>query len=60
MGKPLFYSVIDYARDTPEADLCLLSNMPRKGQALQFNYLFEKGAFVLHIDGTFSVNFDKV
>ncbi|CAA2977942.1 nudix hydrolase 3 [Olea europaea subsp. europaea] len=31
-----------------------------KGQALQFNYLFDKGAFVLHPDGTFSVDFDKV
>ncbi|KAK4422443.1 Nudix hydrolase 3 [Sesamum alatum] len=31
-----------------------------KGQALQFNYLFQKGAFVLHPDGTFSVDFDKV
>ncbi|KAI3453908.1 hypothetical protein Pfo_010571 [Paulownia fortunei] len=31
-----------------------------KGQALQFNYLFKKGAFVLHLDGTFSVDFDKV
>ncbi|KAL7150567.1 hypothetical protein ABFS83_05G121500 [Erythranthe nasuta] len=31
-----------------------------KGQALQFNYLFEKGAFLLHADGTFSVDFDKV
>ncbi|KAL7111942.1 hypothetical protein ACP275_05G121000 [Erythranthe tilingii] len=31
-----------------------------KGQALQFNYLFEKGAFLLHTDGTFSVDFDKV
>ncbi|KAL9265775.1 Nudix hydrolase 3-like protein [Drosera capensis] len=31
-----------------------------KGQALQFNWLFEKGAFVLHQDGTFSVDFDKV
>ncbi|KAG8382041.1 hypothetical protein BUALT_Bualt05G0035300 [Buddleja alternifolia] len=30
-----------------------------KGQALQFNYLFDKGAFVLHPDGTFSVDFDK-
>ncbi|KAK6911144.1 Peptidase family M49 [Dillenia turbinata] len=26
-----------------------------KGQALQFNWLFEKGAFVLHSDDTFSV-----
>ncbi|KAG5537376.1 hypothetical protein RHGRI_024721 [Rhododendron griersonianum] len=32
----------------------------RKGQALQFNWLFEKGAFVLHPDETFSVNFSKV
>ncbi|KAF6151242.1 hypothetical protein GIB67_002941 [Kingdonia uniflora] len=31
-----------------------------KGQALQFNWLFEKGAFVLHLDGTFSVNFLEV
>ncbi|KAL5699873.1 Nudix hydrolase 3 [Ranunculus cassubicifolius] len=32
-----------------------------KGQALQFNWLYEKGAFVLHAeDGTFSVNFDKI
>ncbi|KAK2990394.1 hypothetical protein RJ640_024593, partial [Escallonia rubra] len=31
-----------------------------KGQALQFNWLFEKGAFVLHPDDTFSVDFDKV
>uniref|UniRef100_A0A5B7BD41 Putative nudix hydrolase 3 n=1 Tax=Davidia involucrata TaxID=16924 RepID=A0A5B7BD41_DAVIN len=31
-----------------------------KGQALQFNWLFEKGAFVLHPDETFSVDFAKV
>lgn len=31
-----------------------------KGQALQFNWLFEKGAFIQHIDETFSVDFDKV
>ncbi|CAA0838282.1 Nudix hydrolase 3 [Striga hermonthica] len=31
-----------------------------KGQALQFNYLFEKGAFLMHPDGTFSVDFEKV
>ncbi|CAI9262045.1 unnamed protein product [Lactuca saligna] len=30
-----------------------------KGQ-LQFNWLFEKGGFVLHPDETFSVDFDKV
>ncbi|KAI3792889.1 hypothetical protein L2E82_06780 [Cichorium intybus] len=31
-----------------------------KGQALQFNWLFEKGAFVLHPDETFSVDFNKI
>ncbi|KAL1832256.1 hypothetical protein ACET3Z_001907 [Daucus carota] len=31
-----------------------------KGQALQFNWLFEKGAIVLHEGDTFSVDFDKV
>ncbi|KAK1435967.1 hypothetical protein QVD17_01740 [Tagetes erecta] len=31
-----------------------------KGQALQFNWLYEKGAFVLHPDETFSVDFDKI
>ncbi|KNA10354.1 hypothetical protein SOVF_145120 [Spinacia oleracea] len=31
-----------------------------KGQALQFNWLFEKEAFIMHPDGRFSVNFDKV
>nr|GMD97422.1 nudix hydrolase 3 [Ipomoea batatas] len=31
-----------------------------KGQALQFNYMFEKGAFVLQPDETFSIDFDKV
>ncbi|CAH1446380.1 unnamed protein product [Lactuca virosa] len=31
-----------------------------KGQALQFNWLFEKGAFVLHPGETFSVDFDKI
>ncbi|KAI5656575.1 hypothetical protein M9H77_25368 [Catharanthus roseus] len=31
-----------------------------RGQALQFNYLFEKGAIVLQSDEMFSVNFDKV
>ncbi|GKB24950.1 NUDIX hydrolase 3, partial [Tanacetum coccineum] len=31
-----------------------------KGQALQFNWLFEKGAFVLLPDQTFSVDFDKI
>ena len=31
-----------------------------KGMALQFNYLMDKGAFVAHADGTFSVDFTKV
>ncbi|KAL8137075.1 hypothetical protein V2J09_003076 [Rumex salicifolius] len=31
-----------------------------KGQALQFNWMMEKGAFLLHSDGKFSVDFDKV
>ncbi|XP_010532066.1 PREDICTED: nudix hydrolase 3-like isoform X2 [Tarenaya hassleriana] len=31
-----------------------------KGQALQFNWLYEKGAFVFHDDNTFSVDFAKV
>ncbi|XP_007023537.2 PREDICTED: nudix hydrolase 3 [Theobroma cacao] len=31
-----------------------------KGQALQFNWLLEKEAFILHPDETFAVNFDKV
>ncbi|KAE8663365.1 Nudix hydrolase 3 [Hibiscus syriacus] len=31
-----------------------------KGQALQFNWLLEKEAFVFHPDETFSVNFDKI
>lgn len=31
-----------------------------KGQALQFNWLYEKGAFVLHSEHTFSVDFSKI
>lgn len=31
-----------------------------KGQALQFNWLYEKGAFVLQSDGKFSVDFTMV
>ncbi len=31
-----------------------------KGMAVQFNYLMDKGAFVPHGDGTFSVNMEKV
>ncbi|KAM3224245.1 hypothetical protein ACQJBY_057566 [Aegilops geniculata] len=31
-----------------------------KGQALQFNWLYDKGAFILHSDGKFSIDFTKV
>ncbi|KAI4355865.1 hypothetical protein L6164_004596 [Bauhinia variegata] len=31
-----------------------------KGQALQFNWLYEKGAFTLHSDDKFSVDFSKI
>ncbi|XP_075666327.1 nudix hydrolase 3 isoform X2 [Castanea sativa] len=31
-----------------------------KGQALQFNWLYDKGAFILHSDDTFSVDFSRV
>jgi len=31
-----------------------------KGMALQFNYLTDKGAFMAHADGTFSVDFAKI
>jgi hypothetical protein len=32
----------------------------RKAKALRFNWLYDKGAFVLHSDGEFSVDFTKV
>eukprot|EP01018_Ginkgo_biloba_P007156 Gb_18279 [translate_table: standard] len=31
-----------------------------KGQALQFNWIFDRGGFVMHSNGTFSVDFTKV
>jgi hypothetical protein len=31
-----------------------------RGMAMQFNYLTDKGAFVPHSDGTYSVDFDKI
>jgi len=31
-----------------------------KGQAVQFNYLLDRGAFVARKDGTYEVNFDKI
>ncbi|CAJ1954951.1 unnamed protein product [Sphenostylis stenocarpa] len=31
-----------------------------KGQALQFNWLYEKGAFILHSQDTISVDFSKI
>lgn len=37
-----------------------LSDAHGKGMAMQFNYLTDKGAFVQHGDGTFSVDMKKV
>jgi hypothetical protein len=37
-----------------------LNDAHGKGMAMQFNYLMDKGAFVAHGDGTFSVDMDKV
>jgi hypothetical protein len=37
-----------------------LNDAHGKGMALQFNYLMDKGAFVAHGDGTFSVDMTKV
>jgi hypothetical protein len=37
-----------------------LQDSHARGMAMQFNYLFDKGGFVAHDDGTFSVDFAKV
>jgi hypothetical protein len=37
-----------------------LNDAHGKGMAVQFNYLTDKGAFVPHGDGTFSVSMDKI
>jgi len=37
-----------------------LNDAHGKGMAVQFNYLMDKGAFVPHGDGTFSVNMEKI
>jgi len=37
-----------------------LNDAHGKGMAMQFNYLTDKGAFVPHADGTFSVDMSKV
>ena len=37
-----------------------LNDAHGKGMAVQFNYLMDKGGFVEHGDGTFSVNMDKI
>ncbi|CAH1446382.1 unnamed protein product [Lactuca virosa] len=37
-----------------------LEEVHSKGQALQFNWLLEKGAYVLHPDETFSVDFENI
>ncbi|GKV26891.1 hypothetical protein SLEP1_g36105 [Rubroshorea leprosula] len=58
MGKPAIQlPLINYAIN---ADCSLFTYIVRKGHALQFNWLFEKKAFTLHPDDTFSVDFDKV
>ncbi|GKV26877.1 hypothetical protein SLEP1_g36095 [Rubroshorea leprosula] len=58
MGKPAIQlPLINYAIN---ADCSLFTDIVRKGHALQFNWLFEKKAFTLHPDDTFSVDFDKV
>jgi Peptidase family M49 len=37
-----------------------LQDAHARGQAMQFNYLLDKGGFVANADGTFSVDFSKV
>jgi hypothetical protein len=37
-----------------------LNDAHGKGMALQFNYLSDKGGFIVHPNGTFEVNFDKI
>src|SRR5581483_6488352 len=37
-----------------------LNDAHGKGMAVQFNYLTDKGGFVAHGDGTFSVDMDKI
>ncbi|MGZ8290984.1 MAG: dipeptidyl-peptidase 3 family protein [Telluria sp.] len=37
-----------------------LTDSHARGMAIQFNYLMDKGAFVSHGDGTFSVDFKKI
>ncbi|RJG25407.1 dipeptidyl-peptidase 3 family protein [Massilia cavernae] len=37
-----------------------LTDSHARGMAIQFNYLLDKGAFVSHGDGTFSVDFKKI
>jgi hypothetical protein len=37
-----------------------LNDAHGKGMAIQFNYLMDKGAFVQHPDGTFSVDMTKI
>lgn len=62
MGNPADLSVFIFRLlfYSPSHRNCISRLIIRKGQALQFNWLFEKGAFVLHADETFSVDFNKV
>lgn len=60
MGKPAFHPALNLCSSFDPTEHGIQLGVIRKGQALQFNWLFEKGAFVLHPDETFSVNFSKV
>ena len=37
-----------------------LQDAHAKGQAMQFNYLLDKGAYIANADGTFSIDFTKI
>jgi Peptidase family M49 len=37
-----------------------LNDAHGKGMAMQFNFFTDKGAYIAHADGTFSVNMDKI
>ncbi|KAK1402652.1 hypothetical protein POM88_002257 [Heracleum sosnowskyi] len=64
LSKPLLNQTRNkvFFRSVAHVDIDLYVFIWRKlmGQALQFNWLFEKGAIILHKDETFSVDFDKV
>jgi hypothetical protein len=49
-----------YLASTFRSLRCGLNEAHGKGMAMQFNFLFDQGAFVQNEDGTFSVNMGKV